>query len=171
MRRPHGFRRFTKKPEFHSLYLVTTESATPVKVGIAVNPSHRFASIQSSNFVQLRLHRFWWVAGRQISVRIEGDFKEHFSGRCIRGEWFDVPLPEAVAFIEAGVRAIGTWGVAEEEVVRLMDHNARRKISMPPEGPSPLRGAPDYLNVANGSGRTPERKSQRPRALTQPPAD
>ena len=111
MRRPHGFRRFTKKQEFHSLYLVTTESATPVKVGIAANPHARFASHQSSNFVQLRLHRFWWVAGRQISVRIEGDFKEHFSGRCIRGEWFDVPLPEAVAFIEAGVRAIGTWGV------------------------------------------------------------
>lgn len=160
MRRPHGFRAFTKKQEFHSLYLVTTESGAPVKVGIAANPHARFGSHQSSNFIALRLHRFWWVAGRQISVRIEGDFKEHFSGRCIRGEWFDVPLPEAVAFIEAGVRAIGTWGVAEEEVVRLMDHNARRKISMPPEGPSPLRGAPDYLNVVSGSGRTPERKSR-----------
>ena len=164
MRRPHGFRRFTKKQEFHSLYLVTTESATPVKVGIAANPHARFASHQSSNFVQLRLHRFWWVAGRQISVRIEGDFKEHFSGRCIRGEWFDVPLPEAVAFIEAGVRAIGTWGVAEEEVVRLMDHYARQKLSMPPDAPSPLRAAPPELSVVGQRDRSShnERKPQHP---------
>jgi len=164
MRRPHGFRRFTKKQAFHSLYLVTTESGTPVKVGIAANPHARFASHQSSNFVPLRLHRFWWVAGRQISVRIESNFKEHFGDRCIRGEWFDVALPEAVAFIEATVRAIGTWGVAEDEVVRLMDHQARRRLSMPAEGPSPLRGAPPELNgtaLAIKGKRMPSESSTR----------
>ena len=150
MRRPHGFRRFTKKQEFHSIYLVTTESATPVKVGIAVNPSHRFASIQSSNFVQLRLHRFWWLPGRQITVRIESDFKEHFGARCVRGEWFDVALAEAVAFIEAAIRDIGTWGVVEKEVVGLMDHYARHKLSIAPEAPSPLRGV---SSVAAGDVR------------------
>ena len=163
MKRPHGFRAFTGRQGFHSIYLITTQNASPVKVGIAVDPSERFSCIQTSNFVALQLYRAWWVAGRQISTRIERDFKAHFGARCVRGEWFDVPLPEAVAFIEAAVRAIGTWAVPEDQVVRLMDHNERRKYSMPPEAPSPLRGSLDYLNMASGGGRTPGRKSRRPR--------
>ncbi|WP_425067850.1 GIY-YIG nuclease family protein [Reyranella sp.] len=160
MRRPHGFRRFTKKQAFHSLYLVTTESGTPVKVGIASNPHARFNAHQSSNFVPLRLHRFWWVAGRQISVRIEDDFKEHFGARCVRGEWFEVALPEAEAFIEAAVRTIGTWGVEEDQVIRLMDHYARQELSMPPDAPSPLRAAPPELN--GGAKRRSSRNDKKP---------
>lgn len=159
MRRPHGFRRFTKRQAFHSLYLVTTESSNPVKVGIAADPSHRFASIQSSNFVRLRLHRVWWLAGRQISGRIEKDFKAHFGTRCVRGEWFEVGLVEAESFIDAAVRAIGTWGVEEEQVVRLMDHYARQDPLRPPGGPSPLRGAPAYLDMVGGNN---ERKQPGP---------
>ena len=140
MRRPHGFRAFTDKQGFHSLYLITTEDAVPVKVGIATDPAHRFASIQSCNFVLLRLHRFWWLPGRQISARIESGFKKHFSARCVRGEWFDVPLSKAEEFVEAAIRDIGTWGVVEKEVVGLMDHYARSKLSVPPDAPSPLRG-------------------------------
>lgn len=147
MRRPHGFRRFTNKQAFHSLYLVTTESGTPVKVGIAADPAHRFSSIQCSNFIRLRLHRVWWLAGRQISGRIEKDFKARFGALCVRGEWFEVGLAEAEAFIDAAVRAIGTWGVPEEQVVRLMDHYARQDPTRPPGGPSPLRGAPAYLDM------------------------
>jgi hypothetical protein len=153
MKRPRGFRAFTKKQEFHSLYLVTTESGAPVKVGIATNPHARFSAIQTSHFVSLRLHRFWWLAGRQISIRIESDFKEHFRDRCIRGEWFDVTLLEAVAFVEAAVRAIGTWGVEEDQVIRLMDHYARQDLSMPPDAPSPLRAAPPELNGPAQRGR------------------
>jgi Meiotically up-regulated gene 113 len=145
MRRPQGFHALTEKQGFHSLYLITTEDAVPVKVGIAVDPTHRFGCIQSSNFTLLRLHRFWWLPGRQISVKIESGFKEHFSARCVRGEWFDVPLSEAEEFVEAAIRTIGTWGVAETEVVDLMDHYARRKFSVPPEAPSPLRGAAAYV--------------------------
>ncbi|MEI6203549.1 MAG: GIY-YIG nuclease family protein [Enhydrobacter sp.] len=111
-----------------------------MKVGIASDPAHRFASIQSCNFVLLRLHRFWWLPGRQISARIESGFKKHFSARCVRGEWFDVPLLEAEQFVEAAIRDIGTWGVVEKEVVGLMDHYARHKLSIAPEAPSPLRG-------------------------------
>jgi hypothetical protein len=141
MRRPHGFHAFTDKQGFHSIYLVTTEDAAPVKVGIATDPAQRFASIQTSNFVLLRLYRFWWLPGRQVSAKIESGFKEHFSARCVRGEWFAVPLAEAEEFIEAAIREIGTWGVVQTEVVDLMDHFTRRKFSIPPEAPSPLRGA------------------------------
>lgn len=74
---------------------MTTESNTLVKVGIAADPLKRFSAIQSANFVLLRLHKFWWVAGQLISERIERDFKDHFKECNIRGEWFDLSLPRS----------------------------------------------------------------------------
>jgi hypothetical protein len=143
VKRPWGFKRFTKRQGFHSLYLVTTESETPVKVGIAADPLVRFNCHQSSNFVALRLHRAWWLPGRPISKRIEKAFKEHFNSRNVRGEWFDIPLAEAEAFIEAGISKLCTWGVPEIDVVELMDHRARQHFPLPPDAPSPLRGMRD----------------------------
>lgn len=92
MRRPHGCRRFMKKQAFHRFYPVTTDSSKPVKVGIAADPTQMFGSIQSSNFLPLRLHRVWRLPGRQISERIESDFKAHFRALCVRGEWFESHL-------------------------------------------------------------------------------
>jgi len=125
MKRPHGFRQFIMKEGFHSLYLVTTERNAPVKVGVAEDPVRRLSDLQTANFNLLRLHRFWWLAGRQVSERIERAFKDHFSPRCVRGEWFDLPLPEAEAFVEAAIRDLGTWGVPEADVVKFMEHCVR----------------------------------------------
>jgi len=61
-----------------------------------------------------------------------------------------LPLPEAEEFVEAAIRDIGTWGVVEKEVVGLMDHYARSKLSVPPDAPSPLRGV---TSVALGDVR------------------
>lgn len=147
MRRPQGFRKFASRQGFHSLYLITTETSTPVKVGIAADPANRLSNIQTSNFNLLHLHRVWWLAGPQISARIEAEFKTYFNQRCVRGEWFDVPLPEAEVFVDSAVRSIGTWSAPEAQVVGLMDHYARQRLSMPPDAPSPLRGAPAYLDM------------------------
>jgi hypothetical protein len=116
-------------------------------VGIAVDPAQRFASIQSSNFIPLRLHRFWWLPGRLISARIETEFKQHFVDRRIRGEWFDMSLSAAEEFTAEATRKLGTWGVTEGDVVGLMDHYARRRFSVPAEAPSPLRGVPETVET------------------------
>jgi hypothetical protein len=138
--RPHGFQEFIKKQGFHSLYLVTTDTNSPVKVGIAANPVHRLGDLQSANFVELHIYRYWWMPGRRITARIESAFKDHFRSRNVRGEWFDLPLPTAEAFIETSIRSLGTWGVRQYDLVEFMDHRERQKYHLPPDAPTPLRG-------------------------------
>ena len=125
---PHGFRDFIREQGFDSLYLVTTDNKSPVKVGIAGNPLLRLSELQVGNFNRLHLHRFWWLPGRRVSERIERSFKDHFSTRCVRSEWFELTLPEAEAFVEGAIRSLGTWGVSEEDVIQFMEHRERRRM-------------------------------------------
>jgi len=138
--RPWGFAKFTKREGFHSIYLITTETDAPVKVGIAADPRSRFGDIQSAHFVVLRLHRAWWLPGRPISKRVENAFKKHFKSRNVRGEWFDIPLSDGEAFIEGEIGKLRTWGVQEIDVIELMDHRARQHLPLPQDAPSPLAG-------------------------------
>ncbi|MEO5375103.1 MAG: GIY-YIG nuclease family protein [Alphaproteobacteria bacterium] len=135
MARPIGFDDFVKRQGFHTIYLVTPEEGHgPVKVGVAVDPYVRFSSHQSSNFIPLRLHRFWWVAGQRVALRIESTFKDHFKPFCVRGEWFDLLLPLAEAFIEGVIRGIGTWGVSEGEVIDLFEQHELHRTDFYPSG-------------------------------------
>lgn len=129
-----GFDDFVKRQGFHTIYLVTTETGEPIKVGVAADPFSRFSGHQSSNFVELRLRRFWWMAGRQIALRVEKGFKEHFQRQCVRGEWFDLELPIAEAFIEGMIRGLGTWGVSHEDVIELFEHHVRALGGFYPSG-------------------------------------
>lgn len=138
--RPLGFQDFVRKHGFDSLYLVTTDTDHPVKVGIAEDPLRRLSDLQTSNFTSLHIHRFWWMPGRRITARIESAFKDHFQSQNIRGEWFDLALPTAEAFIEASIRSLGTWGVRQSDLVGFMDHRQRQKYGIPPDAPTPLRG-------------------------------
>ncbi len=140
LRRPYGFQEFIRKQGFHSIYLMTTETDNPVKVGIARDPLERLSTIQSANFLTIRMHRFWWMPGRKITVRIENAFKSHFQSRNIRGEWFDLSLKLAEEFIEATITSLGTWGVQHSDLIAYMDHKERQKNGLDADAPSPLAG-------------------------------
>jgi hypothetical protein len=88
------------------------------------------------------MHRFWWLAGKPIAWRIESEFKDHFKAHNIRGEWFRLAISEAENFVEASIRKLGTWSIRQDDMIGLMDHWERKKFSLPPEAPSPLRGLP-----------------------------
>jgi hypothetical protein len=118
--RPHGFKDYIAEQGFHTVYLVTTTRKSPVKVGIARDPVQRLGCLQSGHFEQLKFHRFWWLPGRPIAARIEREFKEYFAAAALRGEWFDVAPSKAEAFIADAIRTIGTWGIDQEEMARLM---------------------------------------------------
>lgn len=137
---PYGFRKFVRRQGFHSLYLVTTEEDNPVKVGIATDPMGRFAALQNATFAPLRMHRFWWMPGKRITARIESAFKERFRPRNVRGEWFDLSLQTAEAFIEDTIGSLGTWGVRQSDLVGFMDQREREKYALPSDAPTPLRG-------------------------------
>lgn len=141
MHRPHGFERFTEKQGLHAIYLIASDLSA-IKVGISENPYSRFADIQTSNFNPLRLHRFWWLPGPAISRRNRSSIQEYFAPHNIRGESFDLPMTKAEAFIEGSIRTSGTWGITDADMINLMDHFERRKYSLPPNAPSPLRGMP-----------------------------
>src|SRR5262245_27476731 len=106
---------------FHSVYLVTTVRDAPVKVGIAQDPIRRLGALQNAHFDPLRIYRYGWLASRPIAARVERSFKKQFAHAAIRGEWFDVLLPAAQAFIESSIRSIGTWGISREDMLKLME--------------------------------------------------
>jgi hypothetical protein len=56
------------------------------------------------------------MAGQPIASRLESAFKLYFFPDHIRGEWYDVDLAEAVAFVEETIVSLGTWGVAQDEI-------------------------------------------------------
>lgn len=118
--RPHGFRDYVSGQGFHTVYLVTTPRNRPIKVGIARDPVRRLGGLQAGHFDQLRFHRFWWLPGRPIAVRIERQFKEHFASVSVRGEWFDVAPSKAEAFVVETIRSNGTWGIDQDEMATLM---------------------------------------------------
>jgi hypothetical protein len=118
--RPHGFKRYIAEQGFHTVYLVTTTRKRPVKVGIAGDPVQRLASLQAGHFERLDFHRFWWVAGRPIAARVERAFKVRFAPAVVRGEWFDIAPSRAEEYIIDALHSIGSWGVDQEEMAKLM---------------------------------------------------
>ena len=162
-RRPWGFTRFIRKQGFHGLYLVSTETGFPIKVGITSNPVGRLSELQVGNFNQLQVHRFWWLPGRRISARIERGFKDHFKHHNVRGEWFETPLSEAERFIEDTIRDIGSWAIKQVHMIDLMDGQQRRRFMLPAEAPSPLSGliSPSEQGYRDGNVILPKNRTRR----------
>lgn len=127
-RRPFGFRDYVAEQGFHSVYLVTTVRDAPVKVGIAQDPIRRLGGLQNAHFESLRIYRLLWLPGRPIAARVERSFKMQFAHASIRGEWFDVSLPAAQAFIESSIRSVGTWGISQEDMLKLMEQWEQRRF-------------------------------------------
>jgi Meiotically up-regulated gene 113 len=113
---------------FHSLYLVVPASKTALKVGIARDPEQRLRGLQNANFEKLQFHRFWWLAGLPIAARIEKHFKENFAPAVIRGEWFDVSPQTAEDFVLNSIQSLQTWGIGQDEMLKLMEQSERRRI-------------------------------------------
>ena len=162
-RRPWGFTRFIRKQGFHGVYLVTTETGCPIKVGITNDPVSRLSELQVGNFNQLRIHRFWWLPGRRISGRIERGFKDHFKHHNVRGEWFDTPLNDAERFIEDTIRDLGGWAIKQVHMIDLMDDQQRRRFMLPAEAPSPLSGLinPSEQGYRDGNVIFPKDRTRR----------
>ena len=77
---------------------------------------------------ELCFHRFWWLPGQAIALRIETSFKRDFARANIRGEWFDLDPAEAVEYIEAAIVGLGTWGLTQSQMEHLQDRWARKHL-------------------------------------------
>ena len=112
--RPYGFRDFVRARGYCSLYLLSSGEARPVKVGITNDPVRRLDDFQTAHYRTSRVPP-GLVDGRPAdSSQLESAFKLYFFPDHIRGEWYDIDLAEAVAFVEETIVSMGTWGVTQE---------------------------------------------------------
>ena len=139
---PLGFRDYVRSNGFHTIYLVKPIRGRPIKVGIAEDPERRLANLQHANFEELCFHRFWWLPGQALGLRIESSFKRDFARVNIRGEWFALDPADAVEYIEAAIVGLGTWSLTQSEMERLYENWMYKKWDLPRHAPSPLAGTP-----------------------------
>lgn len=125
--RPKGFHQFIRRNEFHSIYLASPESLTPVKIGIADDPKRRIRLLHDANFVPIHLYRSWWVAGRPISSRVEQACKKKFVNARVQGEWFDVAIDEIAEFVGNTLKSLNAWSISDEEMIDTFERAARRR--------------------------------------------
>jgi len=95
----------------------------PCKFGIADNPLMRVSVIQVGNWVDLEPRKWWWMAGRLLTIRVETELIEHLcrAEKHIRGEWFDIAADEAQSLAEATMEKMGLPWISEERLRALED--------------------------------------------------
>jgi len=119
----------------------------PIKIGHAVNVKSRLSQIQTGNWHPVEiLHSAsvpWLVA-----PSIETDLHVQFAERCVRGEWFDVPLDVLKPALD-GLAAAYSLGL------RNSDHfNERQCYALCKDPNTSLAAVSRYRNLANDPTKT-----------------
>lgn len=84
------------------VYVITTDSLYPCKVGVSVNPVKRLTTLQTSHWRPLQISGYRWAETANDAKAIEKEVHRALAekGKALLGEWFDVRVPEAVEAIE-----------------------------------------------------------------------
>lgn len=88
-----------------AVYVIGAEEA-PVKIGFAVDPHERLATLQTGCPDELRIHATATVPYHRAR-RIEAETHRRLGDKCRRGEWFNVNVEEALEIIQAVSDEIG----------------------------------------------------------------
>jgi hypothetical protein len=91
------------------VYVISTDSLTPCKVGVSVNPSKRLATLQTSHWRELQVSEYRWCETVADAGRVEKEAHNilRANGKALLGEWFDVRPTEAVEIIEWAALTVG----------------------------------------------------------------
>ena len=108
-------RRLATKEALRMIYVVTTNDGRPCKIGIAKDAWSRFGNLQSANWVELKMHECWYMAGHKITIRIERAVIERMGGHHLRGEWFDIDAVSMEAAILDEAKSINAWVMTPAE--------------------------------------------------------
>jgi hypothetical protein len=133
--RPWGFREFVRARSYCSLYLLSGGVDRPIKVGVTDDPFRRLRDFQIAHYEVLEFHRVWWLAGQSVAARLEAAFKLYFLPEHVRGEWYEVDLEEAVAFVEETIVNLGTWGLSQDQIEMKMMRGVAQRYEVPVEAP------------------------------------
>jgi hypothetical protein len=70
-------------------YIITSEEHRFIKIGSSATPSFRLSSLQTGSPFLLKIVWCW-------PEDIESDLHKIFADKWVFGEWFDIPVDEAV---------------------------------------------------------------------------
>jgi hypothetical protein len=91
------------------IYMICHKSgdrlAGPVKVGITGQLSARLAQVQTGNPYPLELAIYLPMPDRSVAGLFEGGFHQVMAAHRMKGEWFDLTPPLALAALLANVRS------------------------------------------------------------------
>jgi hypothetical protein len=119
------------------LYVIGVVGATPIKIGVSVDPKERLAYLQTGSPLPLVL--LWKIPG---SFELEGDLHTFFDPYRLHGEWFEFGSVDPVALVAAatGMHPVLQEQEAEEEEAPHRTADCARcgaLFTLPPAGRPP----------------------------------
>lgn len=92
-----------------TLYVVSTDSLWPCKVGISVAPRKRIVSLQTSVWRPLHVADCMWMPTVAEAKRLEGEVHRRLAedGKWLHGEWFDLRAKEAADLVRFTADVVG----------------------------------------------------------------
>lgn len=88
-----------------AVYVIAEKGSAVCKIGVAREPMYRLAAMQTGNCRPLDLAYQFWIRGRKTAYRLERRVHQSLEIHHLMGEWFYLPVEEAVtAIMEASVR-------------------------------------------------------------------
>jgi hypothetical protein len=132
------WRRFSKP--YCTLYVVSTDSNWPCKIGISNNPARRVNEIQISVWKQVKVDYSVWCNSSSDARLLEKAMHKELNadGRRLRGEWFDIHPERVVDLIKFKAAVIGVEcsdRVYDEEIVQdiaiMLEDRVRYSTSTP----------------------------------------
>ena len=84
------------------VYVISTDSLLPCKVGFSVSPMKRLAAIQTSHWRKLQVSAYRWCETQAEARKIEQEAHNILRDKKseLLGEWFDARVTEALDAIE-----------------------------------------------------------------------
>lgn len=84
------------------VYVISTDSLNPCKIGVSINAEKRLASLQTSHWRQLQVSEYRWCNTVDQAFRIEREAHQILksNGKALLGEWFDVRPSDAIQAME-----------------------------------------------------------------------
>ena len=85
-----------------NIYVIASSKhdAGPVKIGISNKPERRLKQLQTGYPEKLEIKYIEKLDTRIEARELEGKLHKDIKHHCSHGEWFNVPVKEAIAFVQ-----------------------------------------------------------------------
>lgn len=93
-------RRWLKERGRLCVYVIAPGPEGPTKIGYANDLVARLVTIQSGNWVKLRVYSTTWCVGPPVAKRLEEVVHSRLIDKSMLGEWFDIDPASAIEIVQ-----------------------------------------------------------------------